>query len=92
MTSTLTAMALRHKLGEVLSKVEYVHNCYIIERKGKPAAAIVPLNVLEYYKQNAAKRIEHFIDSSKSSLSDEEAFKVVNEEIKKYRAEKRKKK
>lgn len=92
MTATLTAMDLRHKLGEVLSKVEYVHNCYIIERKGKPAAAIVPVNVLEYYKRNAAKRIENFIDTSNSNLSDEEAFQIVNEEVKQYRSEKRKKK
>ncbi|HXW52961.1 MAG TPA: type II toxin-antitoxin system prevent-host-death family antitoxin [Myxococcota bacterium] len=92
MTATLTAMDLRHKLGEVLSKVEYVHNCFIIERKGKPAAAIVPLSVLEYYRRNAAKRIDNFIDTSKSKLSDEEAMQIANEEIKSYRAEKRKKK
>lgn len=88
----MTAMDLRHRLGEVLSKVEYVHNCFIIERKGKPAAAIVPLDVLEFYKRNAAKKIEHFIDTSASNLSDEEAFKVVNEEVRQYRAEKIKKK
>jgi prevent-host-death family protein len=92
MTATLTAMDLRHKLGEVLSRVEYVHNCFIIERKGRPSAALVPLSVLEYYKRNAAKRIDNFIDTSKSDLSDEEAMKIVNEEIKQYRTEKRKKK
>ena len=43
MTKTLTALKARQNLGEILEEVYYKGDQYIIERAGKPMAAVVPL-------------------------------------------------
>jgi prevent-host-death family protein len=43
MIKTLTAIKARQNLGEVLEEVYYNGDQYIIERAGKPMAAVVPL-------------------------------------------------
>ena len=43
MVKTLTALKTRQNLGEVLEEVYYKGNQYIIERAGRPMAALVPL-------------------------------------------------
>ena len=43
MTKTLTALKARQNLGEILEEVYYRDGQYIIERAGKPMAAVVPL-------------------------------------------------
>ena len=92
MTVTLSAMEARHKFGEILNRVNLVHEHFIIERKGQALAAIVPISALKDLKLKAAKEIEKHFESSKSDLSDEEAMEIANDEIKKYRAEQRSKK
>lgn len=43
MTKTLNALKARQNLGEILEEVYYKGDQYIIERAGKPMAAVVPL-------------------------------------------------
>ena len=43
MIKTLTAIKARQNLGEVLEEVYYNGDQFIIERAGKPMAAMVPL-------------------------------------------------
>ena len=43
MIKTLTAIKARQNLGELLEEVYYNGDQYIIERAGKPMAAVVPL-------------------------------------------------
>jgi len=43
MIKTLTAIKARQNLGEVLEEVYYNGDQFIIERAGKPMAAVVPL-------------------------------------------------
>jgi prevent-host-death family protein len=43
MIKILTAIKARQNLGEVLEEVYYNGDQYIIERAGKPMAAVVPL-------------------------------------------------
>ena len=43
MTKTLTALKARQNLGQILEEVYYRDGQYIIERAGKPMAAVVPL-------------------------------------------------
>jgi prevent-host-death family protein len=46
----ITAMKARKNLGEVLEEVYYKGDQYIIERAGKPMAALVPLAQLEAWQ------------------------------------------
>ena len=50
MIKTITAMKARKNLGELLEEVYYKGDQYIIERAGKPMAAIVPLAQLEAWQ------------------------------------------
>jgi prevent-host-death family protein len=43
----ITALKARQNLGELLEEVYYKGDQYIIERAGKPMAAVVPLSQLE---------------------------------------------
>lgn len=85
-------MEARHKFGEILNRVNLVHEYFIIERKGQALAALVPMSALKDLKREAGKRIEKFIETSAGNLSDEEAEKIALEEIKLYRAEQKRKK
>ena len=79
MTSTLTAMEARQNFGEILNRVNLVHDQFIIERNGKPLAAIVPIKILEELQAFARKSISEFLSPHESELSDEEAMKLANE-------------
>lgn len=47
MKQELTPMEFRRRLGEVLDRVHLRQDRFIIARKGKPLAALVPVEVLE---------------------------------------------
>jgi prevent-host-death family protein len=43
----INAMQVRQRLGEILNEVYYRGDSFIIERDGKPLAALIPLSDLE---------------------------------------------
>jgi prevent-host-death family protein len=87
MTITVSAMEARHRFGELLNRVNLVHEHFIIERKGQPLAVLVPITALRDLKLKAAKEIEKHFQSSESELSDEEAIKIAQEKLKHMRKE-----
>ena len=48
----LTAMKARQSFGQVLEQVFYKGDQYVVERAGKPMAALVPLKFLEKYQES----------------------------------------
>jgi prevent-host-death family protein len=54
----VTAVKARKNLGQLLEEVYYRGDQYIIERAGKPMAAIVPV----WYLEEWLKRRERFFD------------------------------
>jgi len=52
MIKTLTAIKARQNLGEVLEEVYYNGDQFIIERAGKPMAAVVPLWQVQVRKKH----------------------------------------
>lgn len=89
MTTTVSAMEARHKFGELLNRVNLVHEHFIIERKGQPLAVLVPITALKDLKLKAAKEIERHFESSASNLSDDEAIKIAQEELSLMRKERK---
>ena len=57
MRKTVTAMRARGNLGQILEEVYYRGDQFIIERSGKPMAAVVPV---EQYEQWRKEREEFF--------------------------------
>ena len=54
MLKTISALKARKNLGELLEEVYYRGDQYIIERAGKPMAAVVPLSQLESWLEKRA--------------------------------------
>lgn len=75
---TLSTLDVRKNLGDILNRVSIRHDEYVIERKGKPMAAMVPLSKLEAM-QRAARA--HLLDVLKgeSLLPEDEAMALANE-------------
>jgi prevent-host-death family protein len=86
MAITLSAMEARQKFGEILNRVDLVHDQFIIERNGRPLAAIVPISSLVDIAKKARSRALSFLDKGGTDLSDDEANSIA------VRAERRKKK
>ena len=57
MEKTISALDARRRLGELLEEVYYKGNQFIVERAGKPMAAVVPI---KHYRQWRKKRDELF--------------------------------
>ena len=51
MRKTVTAVRARGKLGQMLEEVYYRGDHYIIERAGKPMAAVVPVEQYEQWRR-----------------------------------------
>ena len=80
MAERITSMEVREKLGDYLNRVALRHDQFIIERKGKPLAAMVPVEKLEALERFARKRLLEMLDrQSGSRLSEKEADRLANE-------------
>jgi len=51
MAKELTALKVRHSLGEILEEVYYKGEEYIIKRGKKPMAVLIPLDEFESFKK-----------------------------------------
>jgi len=47
MTERVSTMDVRARIGDMLNRVALRHDEFIIERKGKPLAALVPVERME---------------------------------------------
>ena len=53
MIETISTLEMRQRLGDILNRVSLRHDQFIVERKGKPLAAMVPVERLEQMQQAA---------------------------------------
>jgi prevent-host-death family protein len=89
--TVITPMELRAHAGEFLDRVRLQHDTFIIERRGTPMAALVPIEKLRQMRETAAayvrlmNRIQgEFLE--KSGISIEEVEREAIEAVKRYRA------
>ena len=52
MRKNIGTQALKARIGEIVDEVRLRGDRYVIERRGKPVAAIVPLHVNEAFESN----------------------------------------
>ena len=87
MTILIGARDLRQKFAEILGKVGFGGDVAVVERSGKPMAAIIPI---EMYQQLVAEREARFqivekIRNAQKERPLEEIEKDVNEAIQRTR-------
>jgi prevent-host-death family protein len=90
MAERITTMEVREKLGDYLNRVALRHDEFIIERKGKPLAAMVPVEKLEAIERFARKRLLEILEARPGGLSEKEADRLANEAKHRTRPKRRK--
>ncbi len=81
MEKVINSSSLRSRLSPVLDEVQFNRDNYIIERKGKPAAAIVPLELYENWRRNRDQFFEivHEVQQANQSADPDEVMRLVLE-------------
>jgi prevent-host-death family protein len=81
MSGKVSTMDVRARIGDMLNRVALWHEEFIIERKGKPLAALVPVERLEQMRRFAREHARTFLERQKEAagnqLSDEEAMEIA---------------
>ena len=74
MTDRVSTMDVRARIGDMLNRVALRHDEFIIERKGKPLAALVPVERLEQMRRFARRHALGFMEQQRrSALTDAQA-------------------
>ncbi|MBI2365771.1 MAG: type II toxin-antitoxin system prevent-host-death family antitoxin [Deltaproteobacteria bacterium] len=87
MTEKISTLEVRQRLGNILNRVARRNDQFIIERKGKPLAAVVPVERLEQMRQAARMHLLRVLERQKSRVSPKRADRLADEA--KHRARKR---
>ena len=86
----ISTAELRKSMGEVLDRVQYTSDCYIVKRKGREIGAIVPvdearkINALQRERQGSLKKMLKILESKKglnSDLSEDEVVEIANQAV-----------
>jgi len=83
MTEKVSTLDVRQRLGDMLNRVALRHDEFVIERKGKPLAALVPIERLEQMRRAARQGLKEFLERQKEGpgnrLSDQETMELALE-------------
>jgi prevent-host-death family protein len=94
MTEKISTLDVRQRLGDFLNRVALRKDQFIIERKGKPLAALVPVEKLEQLQDLARRHALEFLKRQKeqpTDLSEEQTMVLAREAQQWARAQKLKK-
>jgi prevent-host-death family protein len=61
MVQRVSTMAVRQRIGDLLNRVALRQDEFVIERKGKPLAALVPVERLEQMRRFARQHALEFL-------------------------------
>jgi len=88
----LDTNAVRDRLGEILDEAHYQGHEFVVQRRGKPLAAIIPYARYEQMerRREAAFKVFHEIWEANKDVDPEEVARVVEEEVEAHRRERRK--
>jgi prevent-host-death family protein len=90
MAEKVSTIDVRRRIGDLLNRVALRHDEFIIERKGKSLAALVPVERLEQMRRFARRHALGFLDQQAGGpLSDEQAMALALEAQRAAREESR---
>lgn len=87
MTEKISTVEIRQRLGDILNRVALRNDQFIIERKGKALAAMVPVERLEQMQQAARLHLLRVLERQSGQLTEAEAGRIADEA--KHRTRKR---
>ena len=79
MADKVSTIDVRQRLGDMLNRVALRHDEFIIERKGKALAALVPVERLEQMRRFARRHALDFMAQQDSGLTDKRAAELALE-------------
>lgn len=91
MTEKVSTIDVRQRIGDLLNRVALRHDEFVIERKGKPLAALVPIERLEQMRRFARRHALDLLEKQKqSTVSEEQALEIALEAQRSARKQARK--
>ncbi len=80
MTAKVSTIDVRQRIGDMLNRIALRNDEFIIERKGRPLAALVPVGRLEQMRRFARRQGLAFLEEQKGGpLTDEKAMNFALE-------------
>ena len=79
MVEKISPLDIRQRLGDILNRVALRNDQFIIERKGKPLAAVVPVQQLEQIRRAAQTRLLRVLERQSEKISESQADRLANE-------------
>ena len=80
MTEKVSTVSLRWRIGDMIDRVALTQDEFVIERKGKPLAALVSIQRLEQMRRYARSRALEFLRRPRGrTLSDHQATELAIE-------------
>jgi antitoxin (DNA-binding transcriptional repressor) of toxin-antitoxin stability system len=80
MPEKVSTLDVRQRIGDMLNRVALRHDEFIIERKGKALAALVPIERLEQIRRFARRQGLDFLEQQRGGpLTDERATALALE-------------
>lgn len=80
MREKVSTIDVRQRIGDLLNRVALRHDEFVIERKGKPLAALVPVQRLEQMRRFARRHGLAFLEQQKGGpLTEGQAMELALE-------------
>ena len=80
MPEIISTAHVRQRIGDLLNRVALRHDEFVIERKGQPLAALVPIERLEQMRSFARRHAMDFLEQQKDTpMTDDEATDLALE-------------
>ena len=76
---TISTMEIRRRVGDILNRVELRGGEYLIQRKGKPLAVVMPAAKAEAIRRAARLKLGDLLARPNAVDSDEQAMTLANE-------------
>lgn len=89
MTRIISTLEARRQLGDILNRVALRRDQYIIERRGRALAAVVPVERLEQMQRAAELHLLEVLEREESELPQVEAEALADEAKHKSRPKRR---
>lgn len=86
---TVSTMDMRKSIGDILNRVALRGDEYLVERKGKPLAVVMPVEKAEAIRRAARLRLGDWLDRPDTAKTDTEAMTLANEARRSARTSKR---
>ena len=80
MAEKVSTIDVRQRIGDLLNRVALRHDEFVIERKGKPLAALVPIERLEQMRRFARRHALELLEKQKQgTVTEEQALEIALE-------------